>query len=247
MRIGRAARPLVWTVAACVLFTAGWATYMVTDPFAGQRQRALQHQLYQQWGEGPAVGGGGAAGPLRQDRIRLRTGRPFALIRIPAFGRNWQFAIVQGTGASQLALGPGHVPGSALPGQLGNFAVAAHDITAGNAFLHLGSLRPPDRILIYTRRWEYEYVVRSERVVRYTDVAVEYPVPGHPHAPPHHALITLITCTPATLTFTPWRIVVTGQLESAFVWRAPLHAATLVAGASRSFKLGSRNHPFSRG
>jgi sortase A len=216
MRAKGAVRPLAWTVAACVMFTGGWAAYMVADPFAGQRQQALQQQLYRQWGEGGSAAGEGTAAALRPDRIRLRTGKPFALIRIPAFGRAWQFAVVQGTGASQLALGPGHVPGTALPGQPGNFAVAAHDVTAGNPFLHLGSLRYPDRIFVYTRHRGYEYVVRSERTVRYTDVGVEDPVPGHPRAVPHHALITLITCTPVTLDFTPWRIVVTGQLARAF-------------------------------
>jgi sortase A len=221
MRAGRAVLPLAWTVTACVLFTGGWAAYMVTDPFAGQRQQALQQQLYRQWGEGSSAAGEGAAGSLRPDRIRLRTGQPFAMLRIPALGRAWQFAIVQGTAASQLALGPGHLPGTALPGQPGNFAVAAHDVTAGNPFLHLGSLRHPDKIFVYTRHRGYEYVVRSERVVRYTDVGVAYPVPGHRGAAPHRALITLITCTPVTLDFTPWRIVVTGQLTRAFARASP--------------------------
>lgn len=271
MRWRRAILPLAWTVAACVLLTAGWVAYTVTDPFAGQRQRAVQEHLFQQWrtaphhtgrastgaaagsgtGTGPsamgipatatlpgaaagsaaATGSGTAAGPetarahpagtsparltrhnLRRDRIRPVTGQPFALIRVPAFGRHWQFAIVEGTALSQLALGPGHVRGTALPGQPGNFVVAAHDVTAGNPFLHLRALRNPDKIYVYTRSRVYEYVVHSERVVRYTDTGVEYPVPGHPGAAPRRARITLITCTPVTLAFTPWRIVVTGDL-----------------------------------
>jgi LPXTG-site transpeptidase (sortase) family protein len=269
MRWRRAILPLAWTMLACVLLTAGWVVYKVTDPFAGQRQRAVQEQLFQQWrtapqhsgqaststaagsgtvtgpaamglpatatlpgpatGSSAATGSDAAAGPahphpaatsparltrhnLRPDRIRPVTGKPFALIRIPAFGRHWQFAIVEGTALSQLALGPGHVRGTELPGQRGNFVVAAHDVTAGNPFLHLRTLRSPDKIYVYTRSRVYEYVVHSERVVRYTDTQVEYPVPGHPGAAPHRARITLITCTPVTLAFTPWRIVVTGDL-----------------------------------
>ena len=257
MRWSRAIAPLAWTVAACILLTAGWVVYKVTDPFAGQRQRAVQEQLFQQWrtapqhpshagaatgsrtGTGPGAMGvpaaatrpGPAAGSsaarphpagttparltrhnLRPDRIRPVTGKPFAMIRIPAFGPHWQFAIVEGTSLSQLALGPGHVRGTALPGQQGNFVVAAHDVTAGNPFLHLRTLRNPDKIYAYTRSRVYEYVVHSERVVRYTDTRVEAPVPGHPGAAPRGARITLITCTPVTLAFTPWRIVVTGDL-----------------------------------
>jgi sortase A len=265
MRIRQTVRPLAWTLLACVLLTAGWAVYMVTDPFAGHRQQTLQEHLYQQW-RAPAARAQAAparAGPagmrkapagttragttgvrtakagttgvrtakagvtgvrtaragvtgsqLNPDRIRPVTGQPFALIRVPAFGRNWQFAIVEGTALSQLALGPGHVAGTGLPGQPGNFVVAAHDVTAGNPFLHLRALRYPDKVYVYTRSRVYEYEVRSERITRYTNVGVEYPVPGHPGVAPHRSLITLITCTPVTLEFTPWRIVVTGELIS---------------------------------
>jgi sortase A len=193
---------------------------MITDPFAGHRQDALQQQLHHSWRAFPAAdrasGGGtprsqpGAAGGPGQPR--LVTGQPFALIRVPAFGPTWKFAIVQGTALPQLALGPGHVPGTGLPGQRGNFVVAAHDITAGNPFRHLATLRKPDKVYVYTRTHRYEYAVQSERVVRYTNVSVEAPVPGHPGQAPGRARITLITCTPVTLEFTPWRIVVTGKL-----------------------------------
>lgn len=236
MRWRRALKPLAWTLVACVLLTVGWAGFMIGDPFAGQRQQALQQQLHRQWqardGHAPAAGRrdkhayrhDGQQGRLTDDRSGagaararsaapgLATGQPFALLRIPAFGQGWKFAIVQGTGLGQLALGPGHVPGTGLPGQRGNFVVAAHDVTAGNPFLHLGALRRPDRIYVTTRTHVYEYVVQSGHKVRYTDVGVELPDPGHPGRAPSRALITLITCTPVTLDFTPWRIVVTGHL-----------------------------------
>jgi len=230
MRFRRALRPLAWTLVACILLTAGWAAFMIADPFAGQRQQDLQHQLFRQWqhrsagpGERAGASGHGAGLPraaadaiasraANPDHLTLRKGRPFALIRIPRFGHGWRFAIVQGTALSQLALGPGHVPGTGLPGARGNFVVAAHDVTAGNPFLHLKSLRSPDKIYVYTRTHVYEYRVRSERVVRYTSVGVQDPVPGHPNTAPRRSLITLITCTPVTLEFTPWRIVVTGEL-----------------------------------
>lgn len=225
MRWGRAVRPLAWTLVACVLLTAAWAAYMIADPFAGQREQALQQQLHRQWQaadrRAPAAG---QRDKQRVDHARrhhdgqhgrltdVRAGQPFALLRIPALGQHWKFAIVQGTGLSQLALGPGHVPGTGRPGQRGNFVVAAHDVTAGNPFLHLGSLHRPDRIYVTTRTHAYEYVVQSRHKVRYTDVGVELPNPGHPGRSASRALITLITCTPVTLDFTPWRIVVTGHL-----------------------------------
>lgn len=229
MRFRRALRPLVWTLVACVLLTGGWAVFMLTDPFAGQRQEAIQQQLHQKWRASPAAdrASGGdmprsqpAAAGRGAGQPRLVTGQPFALMRVPAFGPKWKFAIVQGTALPQLALGPGHVPGTGLPGQRGNFVVAAHDITAGNPFRHLGTLRKPDKVYVYTRTHRYEYAVQSERVVRYTDVRVQAPVPGHPGQAPDRARITLITCTPVTLEFTPWRIVVTGELVGSVPWHA---------------------------
>ena len=104
--------------------------------------------------------------------------------------------------------------GTQFPGQLGNFAVAAHDITAGNPFLHLGDLRPGNIVTVTTKCDVYRYAVRSKHVVRYTDVAVLDPVPSHPGKRPRKQLITLITCTPVTLAFTPYRIIVTGHLVS---------------------------------
>ena len=123
--------------------------------------------------------------------VTVRTGQPFALLRIPALGRDWKFAVVEGATLAQLSTGPGHVTGTQLPGQVGNFAVAAHDITAGNPFLHLKSLRAGGKIYVTTRYATYTYVVTGEKVVRYTDVAVLAPVPGSPGAKAdqrsHHA------------------------------------------------------------
>lgn len=204
----------------------GYTGYQVWDPGARQAQNQLIGRLQWQWGQHPAAGRGSAAGrgtaagrgstaargTAAARPIVLATGQPFAVLRIPAFGAQWRFAVVEGTTLAQLAEGPGHVPGTQLPGEPGNFAVAAHDITAGNAFLHLGSLRKGDGISVTTVNGTYEYLVLTERVVRYTDVGVLDPVPDQPGQRPVRQFITLITCTPVTLAFTPWRIVVTGVL-----------------------------------
>jgi sortase A len=126
---------------------------------------------------------------------------------IPRFSRRWRFAVAEGTTLAQLATGPGHITGTSMPGGR-DFAVAAHDITAGNAFLHLGSLRQGDLIRVRTRDCRYTYrVSRAPFRVRYTDVAVLRGAPGQRR-------ITLVTCWPVTLAFTPWRIIVDGALVS---------------------------------
>ena len=154
------------------------------------------------------------------DPIHLALGRPFAFIEIPRFGRHWRFAIVEGTGLPQLALGPGHVQGTALPGRVGNFAVAAHRVTAGNPFYHLPALMVGDLVIVYTRVNRYDYRVTGTEEVLPTDMSVLDPAPSHPHARPRQRMITLITCDPA------WtgthRIIVFGRLASA----RPRHGRT---------------------
>jgi sortase A len=218
-RLTMMSRRLVLLLAAVLigagLAVAGIDAYRVIDPLAPAREHALQQQLEKQWQSAPAASAASAASEGRAGAGRaltVRPGRAFAMLRIPALGRDWKFAVVEGASLAQLATGPGHVTGTALPGQAGNFAVAAHDITAGNPFLHLKSLRPGDAIYVTTRYGSYKYLVTGQKIVRYTDVAVLAPVPGKPGLAPGRPYVTLITCTPVTLAFTPWRVVVTGVL-----------------------------------
>jgi sortase A len=194
---------LAGALVAAGLVVAGITAYRVIDPQAPAREQALQQQLATQW-KAPAPHPQAGRVPV----LKVETGRPFALLRIPALGRDWKFAVVEGATLAQL------VTGTQLPGQTGNFAVAAHDITAGNPFLHLKSLRAGEKIYVTTKYATYTYLVTGERVVRYTEVSVLAPVPGSPGATATSAHITLITCTPVTLLFTPWRVIVTGVLVS---------------------------------
>jgi sortase (surface protein transpeptidase) len=106
---------------------------------AASAQRALAGELNQQW---QRPGGRGDAFGARAEQFDVATGRPFAFIRIPAFGRQWRFTLIQGTALAQLNVSPGHVPGTQWPGQLGNFAIAGHRVTAGNPFWSLPGRTP---------------------------------------------------------------------------------------------------------
>jgi sortase A len=180
---------------------------------AGDAQHQLSSQLNQQWASGSGGGAGRAARPPRADQITLTTGQPFAFIRIPAFGPHWRFTIIQGAALAQLNVSPGHVAGTQLPGQVGNFAVAGHRVTAGNPFWSLPSLKAGDLVYIDTRLNTYTYKITGQQTVLPTDTAVVDPVPGRPGQRPRQRLITLITCNPA------WtgthRVIVTGVLVSA--------------------------------
>ena len=160
---------------------------------ADSAQSSLSAQLNQEWAHQGGTSGSSGQGSV----IDLVTGEPFAFIEIPAFGRNWKFTIIQGTALAQLNVSPGHVPGTQLPGQVGNFAVAGHRVTAGNPFWSLPSLKAGDLVYIQTGTDTYTYKVTTEQQVLPTDLSVLDPVPGHPGQRPTQRLITLITCNPA--------------------------------------------------
>jgi sortase A len=195
---------LAVVLAVSGLALVGLTAYRVADPFAGQRQHSLQQQLQHNW-KTPARTlrqPGGAA--CRYVPTRLRPGEPFAMLRIPALGKHWRFAVVEGTALAQLATGPGHVTGTSWPGGR-NFAVAAHDITAGNPFLHLSGLRRGDKVIVRTQGCKFTYkILGTPRRVPSTDVGVLRGIKGT-----HR--ITLITCWPVTLAATPWRIIAVGR------------------------------------
>jgi sortase A len=179
-----------------------WGTALQTS----QHQHEFATQLHREWRTVHS-----SVKPVAAT-FHLVLGKPFAFIRIPRFGPKWRFAIVQGTDLPQLTLGPGHVSGTALPGEIGNFAVAAHRVTAGNPFYHLNDLRPGNKVLIDTAVTTYIYQVTKAELVLPSDTAVLDPVPGHPRQRPDGAMITLITCDP------PWtgthRIIVFGSLKA---------------------------------
>jgi sortase A len=183
----------------------GFGAYLYWGTAQGERnaQHSLGRELQSEW-----------AGPEQLAALTgpgdLQLGRPFAVLRIPQFGSVWREVVVQGVSARQLALGPGHVPGTAMPGQLGNFAVAAHRVTAGNLFWHLPSLRSGSMIDVETINGIYEYEVTGPpRWVAPGYGAALDPVPYYPGEPARQKMITLITSDPL---WTGTRVAVTGVL-----------------------------------
>ncbi len=125
-------------------------------------------------------------------------GTAFALLYIPAMkDKVWGLPIIQGTTKDQLAKGAGHYVGTAMPGAIGNFAIAAHRSTHDEPFANIDVLKPGDKVYVRTAQWWYVYtLVKDDPNLAPTDVWVVDPVPGHPGATPTQALLTMTTCTP---------------------------------------------------
>lgn len=122
----------------------------------------------------------------------------FARLFIPAFGEDYVRPIAEGTATKQVLnkVGVGHYVGTALPGEIGNFAVAAHRMTYGAAFRDLDRLKEGDDIVVETKDGWYTYKVKRSTIVRPTQVEVIAPVPEQPGVVPSERWMTLTTCTP---------------------------------------------------
>jgi sortase A len=155
-----------------------------TGRYTSEQQDRLGRDLLKSW----------QSTPVTREKVKLGSG--LAMLRIPRFGSDFRFVIVHGVDQDDLRKGPGHYPGSAMPGQLGNFVVSGHRTTYSAPFNRAGDLRKGDRILIDTRARQYVYQVTGRRIVKPDAVEVTAPVPLRPKARPTEKLITLTTCHP---------------------------------------------------
>lgn len=118
-----------------------------------------------------------------------------AVLRIPRFGSGFDPVIVEGVSQGDLKKGPGHYPGTAMPGEIGNFAVAGHRTGWGQPFHRLPELKKGDAINVEWQGRSFTYRVTRTEVVEPSDVGVVLPVPNRPGTEPDKARITLTTCT----------------------------------------------------
>ncbi|QAY71273.1 class E sortase [Xylanimonas protaetiae] len=123
------------------------------------------------------------------------TGDLVGVLRIPALD-GLQLAVVEGVVPEQLRRGPGHYPGTALPGQVGNVVVAGHNARsgAGAPFVDLHELVAGDEIRFETPQGTWTYTVTGTRVVPPAAVSVLLPVRDRPQAVPTTSQLTLVTC-----------------------------------------------------
>ncbi|WP_456825000.1 class E sortase [Cellulomonas sp. P5_E12] len=123
----------------------------------------------------------------------------FATIQVPRWDGEPERPISQGTDRATVldVLGIGHYEGTAMPGGVGNFAMAGHRTTFAKPFNRVAELQVGDPLVIRTTDniW-YVYRVTSTEIVAPTDVDVIAPVPGDPGATPTERMITLTTCHP---------------------------------------------------
>jgi len=122
----------------------------------------------------------------------------FAVMYVPRFGTDYARSISEGVETATVLdkNGIGHYPGTQMPGQVGNFAVAAHRTTHGAPFKPLATLQVGDKIYVQTRDGYYTYGFRGLEYVRPTGVGVLDPVPQFAGIAPTDRILTMTSCNP---------------------------------------------------
>lgn len=123
-------------------------------------------------------------------------------ISIPAIGV--EMTMYEGIRLSTLDRGPGHWPGTALPGQIGNVVVGGHRVSKHRVFRNVDQLVAGDEIIFNDENGEHIYLVNRIEIVKPTDVWIINPT--------ETATVTLFACHPPGST--AQRIVVFGDLKT---------------------------------
>ncbi|WP_162799266.1 class E sortase [Nocardioides sp. 616] len=129
-------------------------------------------------------------------KAKPKTGDGLNVLHIPRLGDDWEWVVVEGVALETLNDGPGHFPDTALPGKVGNYAVAGHRATHGEPFAQLDQLLEGDKVYVEAPDGWYTYEVTWSRIVAPTQLDVVAPVPGQPGRKPTAQTMTLVTCHP---------------------------------------------------
>jgi sortase A len=186
----------------------------VTNIYSHAKQVKAHNTLTKVWKENkdPLKGEDRAQLPAGK-QVVLPAGQGFANLYIPRLGKDYAYTIIEGTNEDDLARGPGHYEGSAIPGQIGNFAVAGHRVTHGQPFLNADQIKVGDPIVVQTDHNWYIYRVLGDQktgklgarnsqgvpgreIVDPSDVGVVAPVPDHSGDRPTKPYMTMTTCNP---------------------------------------------------
>lgn len=107
-------------------------------------------------------------------------------IRIPKIGL--VHPIYEGVTLTVIDNGPGHWPGSAVPGQLGNAVFAGHRVTHSHPFRNVDKLVPGDEIIFVMPNGTFTYKMTKQQIVKPADTWIVNPTPT--------ATLTLFACHP---------------------------------------------------
>jgi sortase A len=110
---------------------------------------------------------------LGGDKHAMAAHAAFGMIVIPKI--NLVHPIFDGIEESAIHWGPGHWPGSALPGSVGNSVFAGHRVTHTRPFLDIDLLTAGNQIIFHLATGTYVYEVTDHIIVGPNDVWITNP------------------------------------------------------------------------
>lgn len=198
---------LLITVGVVALLFVAWQMW-IGDMIIGEQKHAEADALSQSWITADAAPSESASpeptATTDAPEVPIPVlGQPeygdqFGVMFVPRFGADWKFTIASGTSRKDiLDLGQiGHYVDTAMPGQVGNTAYAAHRWTSGQPFDPIDRLVVGDAIVIQTPDGWYTYRFRTLEYVQDTQVDVLLPVPQQSGIEANGRYLTLTSCAP---------------------------------------------------
>jgi sortase A len=169
--------------------------------------------------------------PGLKSLLNAKDGDAVAILEIPTL--KLKKIVVSGVTIDDLRRGPGHYRNTALPGQRGNVAIAAHRTAYGSPFKQINELKPGDQIFITNSlKDRFVYKVRDTKIVEPTDTSVLNATDD--------AILTLTSCHP--LYTAQQRIIVTATLDEAAT-KAPIRPATPLTDKVEQFPIDAPIDP----
>ena len=107
-------------------------------------------------------------------------------VQIPKIGL--VHPVYEGVTLTVIDHGPGHWPGSAVPGQLGNSVFAGHRVTHSRPFRRINELVAGDEIIFRMQNGTFTYKMTGSQIVTPKDVHIVNPTSD--------ATVTLFACHP---------------------------------------------------
>ena len=181
-------RGLIGTGTLILLFLAYqlWGTGFITS----RHQTDLKHKFFASVKKAEATGSATPGTTLTVTApvaVKPNLGAGIALLEVPKIGLS--MVVVEGVGVEDLKLGPGHYPGTPLPGEPGNVVISGHRTTYSHPFYNVNELIRGDSITLTNPDGTKSiYLVSETRVVEPTAVEVVSNTPDD--------RLTLTTCNP---------------------------------------------------
>jgi sortase (surface protein transpeptidase) len=148
--------------ALAVLFLVGFFVYLyaLSYPSETHAQAAMFKNFVAELQQGTAPVAPSTTNQTTGASTPLAEGSPVAVLNVPQIGLR-DVVVVDGTTSRDMALGPGRVRASALPGQEGVSFIYGKVATYGAPFAHLMRLNRGDRFTVTTGQGTSTYMVES--------------------------------------------------------------------------------------